>query len=385
MLDEGLLPYATQTQAKYLKALNKHGTYRAAAEEFGVHFTALVHSLTRLKKTAALRGYSPEHHMTQPVPYGFEVRGVSTYYDKAGQPKGQWVKSRALEPERLQLMREAIDSLMEEVEPLPAAAAPASTAEQLCNLYTLTDSHVGMMAWHAEGGANWDLKEAERVLTGCFSSMIAAAPPAAHAIVNIQGDFLHFDGLKAVTPEHGHLLDADGRFSKVVAVAIRIIRRVVQQALAAHNTVHVIICEGNHDESSAVWLRHMFAALLENEPRATVNQSELPYYVHQHGQCMLAFHHGHKLGNEKLPLLFASQFPEMWGKTVKRYCHTGHRHHEQVREFSGMTVTQHSTLAARDSYAARGGWASERHVKCITYHAQYGQVGVTMVVPEMLL
>ena len=36
--------------------------------------------------------------------------------------------------------------------------------------------------------------------------------------------------------------------------------------------------------------------------------------------------------------------------------YTGHRHHthEFTKEFSGMTVTQHPTLAARDAYASRG-------------------------------
>jgi hypothetical protein len=187
-----------------------------------------------------------------------------------------------------------------------------------------------------------------------------------------------------VTPEHGHILDADSRFSKVVSVAIRIIRRVVDMALTAHSVVHLIIAEGNHDESSSVWLRQMFAALYENEPRLTVNDSELPFYVFQHGKVMLGFHHGHKVKNDQLPMLFAAQYPVVWGATTKRYCHTGHRHHEEVKEHAGMVVTQHSTLAARDAYAARGGWISERQVKAISYHAEHGQVAINTVVPEML-
>lgn len=49
-----------------------------------------------------------------------------------------------------------------------------------------------------------------------------------------------------------------------------------------------------------------------------------------------------------------------------------------------MTVIQHSTLAARDAYAARGGWMSERHVTSITYSDKYGQVARNTVTPEML-
>jgi hypothetical protein len=148
--------------------------------------------------------------------------------------------------------------------------------------------------------------------------------------------------------------------------------------------VHLLIIEGNHDEASSIWLRKMFEALYENEPRLTVNDSELPYYVYQHGNVMLAFHHGHKLKNEQLPMLFAAQFPQMWGQTTKRYCHTGHRHHLDEKEYSGMTVTQHPTLSARDAYAARGGWIAERAAMAITYHCRAGQYGRVFVSPELL-
>ena len=45
---------------------------------------------------------------------------------------------------------------------------------------------------------------------------------------------------------------------------------------------------------------------------------------------------------------------------------------------------QHSTLAARDAYAARGGWHSERQATSITYHSRWGQVARHTVTPEML-
>jgi hypothetical protein len=100
---------------------------------------------------------------------------------------------------------------------------------------------------------------------------------------------------------------------------------------------------------------------------------------------MLGFHHGHKVKNESLPMLFAAQFPAMWGATTKRYAHCGHRHHADEKEYSGMTVVQHPTLSARDAYAARGGWIADRATQCITYHERFGIVARTIVTPEMLV
>lgn len=83
-------------------------------------------------------------------------------------------------------------------------------------------------------------------------------------------------------------------------------------------------------------------------------------------------------------MLFAAQFPVEWGGSLHRYCHTGHCHHYDDKEHSGMRVIQHSTLASRDAYAARGGWIAQRQITAITYHNEYGQVATVTVTPDML-
>jgi len=321
------------------------------------------------------------------VPDGFQVKGVSTYYDKDGKAAGQWVKSSVDEQRQREMMQAAFETMAAELPRLRPVAAPRVTNAKLANLYTLTDSHVGALCWHRENLApngDWDLSIAERTLTGCFEHMVNASPAARVGIVAQLGDFLHSDGLEAKTPTSGHILDQDGRFPKVVQTAIRILRRVIGFALQKHERVIVLMAEGNHDLASSVWLRAMFKALYEDEPRVEVIDSELPYYVYQHGSTMLAWHHGHLKKNDQLPILFAAQFPKVWGDTSKRYAHVGHRHHVEEKEHSGMSVIQHSTLSSRDAYAARGGWMSERQCTAITYHADFGQVSRHTVTPEML-
>jgi hypothetical protein len=384
-MDAQLASFATPRQLEILEALEKHGSHGKAAKALGCDKSLVGNVVRALKYKAAKQGYSPEHDMTKTVPDGFVVKGVSTYYDEEGKPRGQWVKSSADDQAREAAIRAAYEAMAQELPKLgPVVPNPGTYAANLATVYTLTDSHVGMLAWHKEGGADWDLSIAEGVLTGCFQRMVESSPKSAVGVVNQLGDFLHFDSLSAVTPTSGHLLDADGRFYKVVETAVRILRRVVDLALSRHEKVVVLMAEGNHDLASSVWLRVMFKALYENEPRVEVIDTPLPYYVYQHGKTMLAFHHGHLKKNDQLPILFASQFPKIWGETEKRYAHTGHRHHVEEKEHSGITVVQHPTLAARDAYAARGGWIADRQVRAITYHAQYGEVGRVTVTPEMV-
>lgn len=383
--DATFASFATVRDLEYMEAIEKYGSIGQAAKHLKVDRKSIQKSLDRVKKRAAIGGYSPEHDMVHPVPDGFKVRGVSTYYNNDGKAVGQWVKSGVDETRQQEIIKEIVDGMCEQVPRADVTIPPIGTADNLCTVYTLTDSHVGMLAWHKEGGEDWDLGIAEKTLIGCFEQMVQSSPDASTCVVAQLGDFLHYDSaLSAVTPQSGHSLDADGRMPKMVKTAIRILRTVVAKALEKHQKVVLLLAEGNHDISSSVWLRAMFQALYENEPRIKVIDSELPYYVYQHGETMLAWHHGHLSKNNALPILFASQFPKMWGETKKRYAHCGHRHHVEEKEHSGMTVIQHSTLAARDAYASRGGWMSERHVTSITYSDKFGQVARNTVTPEML-
>lgn len=383
MFDKGLLDFCTDRQKQVLEAWLEHGSNSKAATAIGCSKSYISMVYRDVAKKAALQGYAPENDMTRTVPHGFSVRGVSTLYNKDGDVTAQWVKSSASREQQESAMREAVEAMCAEIKPAAPVPAPTSILDRLVTLYTFTDYHVGMLAWHKEGGSDWDLRIAEDVGVKAMQALVAGAPASRRAVVNIQGDFMHFDGHLPITPTHGHILDADGRFGKVVDVAIKLVRLLVGIALQRHQDVDLLICEGNHDQSSSLWLRKMFAVLYEDEPRISVNDSELPYYAIQHGKTMLAFHHGHMKKNDQLPLLFASQFPQMWGETAKRYCHTGHRHHSEEKEHSGMTVVQHPTLAARDAYAARGGWISERTATAITYDLLHGKVASNTVSAEM--
>ena len=383
-VDENLFQYCTPRQKQILEAIDRLGSAREASLELGLNKGAASETYIDVKRKAAKVGYSPEHDFTRPVPEGFVAKGVSTYYNSEGKPSGQWVKASLSHQALADAMRDAIAGFKDEIQPVAAIAAPAASEEHLCNLYTFTDYHLGMLAWHQEGGADWDITTAEKTILAALAQMVNQSPQAHTAVLNIQGDFLHTDGKTPVTPTSKHVLDADSRFPKIRRAAIRIIRSLVTICLQRHQEVQLIIAEGNHDEESAGWLSDLFAVHYEEEPRVTVNDSVLPFYVFEWGNTMLGVHHGHKVKNESLPLLFAAQFPQSWGRTTRREIHCGHRHHRDEKEYNGVTVVQHPTLSARDAYAARGGWIADRAAWAITYHKNYGAVGRVMVTTEML-
>jgi len=353
----------------------------AAARSLGMRENTYKHRLG----VAISRGFHTGYDVNYPVPEGFAVTGISSLVDTGtGKAKLQWVKSSKDKERQAEILQEAYTAMCADIPRVAPTPPPVNVVADLCNQYTITDYHLGMLAWHKEGGADWDLNIATKTLIASFAAMMAGSPDTHTCIIGQLGDFLHSDGLLPVTPTSGHVLDQDGRFSKIVEAAITVLRQLVSMALEKHEHVHVIMAEGNHDMASSVWLRKMFKAVYENEPRISVNDSELPYYVYEWGKCMIGFSHSHTKKKEALPILFATEFSEIWGRTTYRVIHTGHNHHGDMKEHSGITVWQHNTLSARDSHASRGGWYAERKATSITYHKDFGQVATNEVRPEMI-
>ncbi len=288
-IDPRIKEWATETQKTYIDAINACGGMRAACRKLGVGIATVSKSIATARQRAAAHNYAPEHDaMTRGLPAPLVSRGNSVLRDGDGKILLTWEKSKLDDQRWLEAIMQAVDALSEELprlEPTPVKprVAQASVAS-LLTVYTLTDSHVGMLAWGKETGADWDLRIAERVLTDCFEEMIRAAPNSKVGFLNQLGDFLHQDGLQAVTPTSHHHLDSDGRFEKIIEVAVRILRRVIGLMLAKHEKVVVGLFEGNHDIVSSIWLRKLFEALYENEPRVEIIDSKLPYSVYQHGK-----------------------------------------------------------------------------------------------------
>lgn len=332
----------------------------------------------------AKRGHSPEHDMTHTVPDGYLVKGVSSYYGKDGELRGQWVKSQIDQERQEELFRQAIVAMTEAIEPVDPVSAPTNTLDHLMSCYPVGDHHLGMLSWAEETGDNYDIGIAEKLLSGATTHLVRAAPKSARAAIIILGDFLHYDSFVAITPQNKNPLDADGRYPKMVRAAIRSVRRMVTTALEHHREVLLIIEFGNHDPATSVFLMESLAALYELEPRVTVDRSPRHHHYFSFGKCLVGTHHGHGTKMADLPLLMATDQPDLWGQSEYRYWWTGHVHHDQAKDFSGCRVESFRILAPADAWAANKGYRSQRDMKAIILHKDYGEVARHIVNPAML-
>jgi len=319
------------------------------------------------------------------APAGHRIKGESALVDAHGRLVQKWIKTREDVEAQEAAMRAVVEAFKEQVPRAEPVAPPAHGNADLLNQFTVTDMHMGCLAWGEEtGDADYDLSIAEQLLLDWFSAAVQMAPQADTAVFAQIGDLLHHDAHASVTPAHGNVLDADSRLQKIIRVAIRTLRRVIAMLLGKHAHVHIIMADANHDPAGSAWLREMFAAFFEDEPRITVDSSASTYMAYEFGLVSLFYHHGHKRTLANIDTVFAGRFREQYGRTQYAYAHLGHAHHDAVKEGNLMKVESHETLAAPDAYAANGGWLSKRSAKVITYHREHGEVGRITLTPEMV-
>jgi hypothetical protein len=374
----------TDAQREAIEAVQEHGSIRAAAKAIGIGYSTMHDRLSM----AAKKGYAPGHfeHGTAP---GFNIGKVTVQRGPQGQVERTWER-QSPEAANIEALLAQIDARAERITPLPEVKAPARFGnEKLFNQVSIFDGHIGANAWAPETGTgNWDLGIARDTILDGAMFLLDTMPAAQDCLVLIGGDFTEVDGYKPLTPESGHLLDADGRYPKIFEVAETVIEQIVCDALKKHRRVILRLQPGNHDKQTIFALRRVFFRVFRDNPRVTVDPSLRAYWAMLFGKSMIACHHGDKAKLEQLPLIFAADFAPMWGQATYRVCHSGHWHHEKSivsrgREMTGMLMIQHPTVEQRNAWAADKGLIAARQLVGHTYHSGGAITCATHYNPEI--
>jgi hypothetical protein len=372
---ESMAPFGGAAERAAVEEFAARGTMLATATALGITLSALRSLFSNLERRAARRGWAPESDLTKPTPAGYHVKGVSTLYGAEGEVKQQWVKTNVDAEDRLAMLADAVREI---AEPFRGAADPTKPPkardEDLLCVIPFGDPHLGLHAWREEAGENFDLKIAEADLISAVDMLLDVAPPSKECLIVTLGDTFHSDS-NAGTTTHGTRVDVDTRWSKVLSVGIRAMRRCIDRALEKHEHVTFVPVCGNHDEHTGVVLGLCLAQYYEREPRVTIDTSPAPFHWFRFGKNLLGMTHGDKVKKEQLPGIMACDRKQDWSETEHRVFLSGHIHHETVKEFPGVTVRSYRTLAPRDAWHNAAGYRSGRDLHLEIYHREDGPMG----------
>ena len=377
MIDPKLLNFCTtQIQRDHMQAVIDAGSNRKAAKALGVHASTIDHTVRSVKKRAAVRGYAPEYDLMHSTAPGQVLKGSSTLYDADGNQRLQWVKTDADKQAQLDMLREAVTAIAEDIKAVKPVKAPKINNADLMVVVPQGDPHIGMYAWSEEAGHDFDVDIARSDLCGAMQYLSDNSPPAETCMILNLGDFFHADNALSRT-KSGNVLDTDTRWSRVLQLGILAMVDCIDIARKKHKKVIVHNLIGNHDEHSSQMLALCLQAWFRNEPRVEIRPTVAKHTYERFGRCLIGMTHGDtiKRGGTGLDALMAADRPQDWGLTSHRMWYTGHIHSTNKAELTGGVVWESfRNLAPNDSWHQGQGYRSGRNMTAIVLHKNHGEV-----------
>lgn len=361
MIDERLLKYcSSESQIKAIRAVIEHGTQRAAAEALDWNKRTLERHLKNVRTRAREQG---DHHLP--------LTGQShVVRDEEGKML-RWDKTNInnVKIERLYRSMEAgVDIKFKK-----PTKAPKIENDSICALLPIADPHFGMLAWSTEtGGQDYDLDIAKDMLLRAVGDLLSNSPNCRDAFLINLGDWCHFDGMKAQTPQSGNILDADSRYGRVIEVATAVYMAIVDMMLTKYETVTLCNVRGNHDESSGLWMNVLAKIAYKNEPRIQVLDNNAKMIKFQWGKNLVVTHHGDGINHQKLYEAITRDYRREHGEANYTLGLTGHFHNETVKTIGGVRFEQSAVMTPVDAWHASNLYGGTREISLINLRKSGG-------------
>lgn len=308
------------------------------------------------------------------VPQQSTITGTSTLLDADGEIKLQWVKEKS---------NDSTDAAIEAIEELLADAKtthkptpePKTSIDELLAVYISNDVHLGALSWHEETrDRDWDLGIAESKFKQAIDSLIERTPPTKECIVVDLGDLMEIDDMKNMTPNSGNVLDTDGRYPKVLKVAMECMKYFVTQALNNHSKVRFINIAGNHDQTVGYAVTAFIDSWFRNDPRVIVDDKAAFQKYYKFGKTLLGFAHGDGLKMKDAGEVMAMHNEDIWSETTDRFYHFGHNHKDAVVDGRLCKAESHRNIAPLNAWAAHKGFGRNAGtIKAIIYDKYDGE------------
>jgi hypothetical protein len=99
-----------------------------------------------------------------------------------------------------------------------------------------------------------------------------------------------------------------------------------------------------------------------------------------YGRNFFAFEHG-DVSKKNTPLVYATEFPNCWGKTKYRTCYTGHFHSKKTTEYvtenenNGFSIKHLPSLSASDYWHYHNKYTQAKRQAIVEIHdAEKGKI-----------
>lgn len=191
-------------------------------------------------------------------------------------------------------------------------------------------------------------------------------------VIEQLGDLFHSSQMRASQTLRGTLLD-DVDMVQAIEDAKTFFDVVLTKCLESSEKVIIEHASGNHSGN----MEYMFLIYLESKyPEVKVNYHNDTRTAYQLGKVGIMLSHGDTVALNKLPMLFANEYKQLWADSEVCEIHTAHKHNKYTeQEIDGVVLRQAPTIKPNDLYEVTNGWTSSRKIMQVIEYDEWGEVG----------
>ena len=232
-----------------------------------------------------------------------------------------WLKPASPYTSVLQAIEEQLDE-MRGYAPVYKRPAYSQVTDPHMFEACLFDHHLGMLAWSEETGADYDSEIAEDLAVAAAEAMLSRVQgyEVDKILLPLGNDWIHADGTidgSGGITNKGTSLDVDTRWQKLFRSARRVSVRLID-TFRAVAPVEVVVIPGNHDTERTFYLGDSLESWYRNDEAVEVRNDPRPRKYVAYGDNLIGFTHGHREKPKDLPVIMATEVPELWAKATVR-------------------------------------------------------------------
>ena len=367
-----------------LQGLAQFGTITKLVKNTEFKKRTVERRLAAMRKSAERFGFQqefPETSIVTDMPaYG---RSVLQKYPEGSRSDGAvmvWHKTKSEDVTLAHAIKSVIEGL--QVEPLKRKKAHVKATSDVLPILTITDAHLGLLAYEPETGADWDQDQMERLLYNAIDYLVDKMDHVDQALLAEAGDMTHTDGLISKTPKSGNPLDSSDRYFSQCRAAGRVMRYAIEALLTKANNVQVISVRGNHNDQTSWQINEQMKILYSNEPRVDVMTNDSYHLPYVWRDNFIVVTHGDAAKNAKMYQYVTTKWPEEFGKAKYTYILKGHVHHTRQEAIGNMMFETFSTLTKSDAYHEFKMYKSARSMSLVNLHPEGGEDSRSTFIPR---
>ncbi|WP_217956171.1 helix-turn-helix domain-containing protein [Enterococcus gallinarum] len=170
-------------------------------------------------------------------------------------------------------------------------------------------------------------------------------------VIEVLGDIFHSNAMKASQTIKGTQLE-DVDMVEAIELAKTFFITLIDESLRKSSEVRIEFASGNHSD-----FEYLFLMYLETlYPQVSVNKHNLPRIAYQLDNVGIMLTHGHFGKKGDYPMLFATEFRDVWSKSSWLEIHQGHYHSMEAQNLKGVIHRQLGTIKPNDQYESENGY-----------------------------